>query len=141
MPTIVLETQINAPAEVCFDLMRDERIQSQTPPAIFGEFGIGQKVTFKNKNLGMEQLLTVKVVELDRPRLFVDKMIEGRLKTFKHIHEFTEHKGITLIRDTLIWESPFGILGRLVDTVLLESHLRNLVGTRNAKLKSIAESV
>ena len=41
--------------------------------------------------------------------------------------------------DTLIWESPFGLLGRIVDRLLLKRHLTQLVSTRNAKLKEIAE--
>ena len=139
MPTIILETLIHARAEECFDLMRDERIQAQPPPAIFGEFGFGQTVTFKSKNFGIEQLLTVKVVEFDRPRRFVDEMIKDSFKSFKHIHEFLFVENGTLMRDTLIWESPFGILGKIVDKLFLESHLTLLVTTRNTKLKKIAE--
>lgn len=44
------------------------------------------------------------------------------------------------MRDTLEWTSPFGILGKAVDRMLLEQHLRTLVQMRNAKLKKIAES-
>ena len=89
----------------------------------------------------MRQRLTVKVVEFERPRLFVDEMTEGNFKTFKHIHEFTENNGVTLMRDTLIWTSPLGILGKIVDRLLLERHLGNLVSTRNARLKEIAENL
>ena len=82
----------------------------------------------------------MKVVEFDRPSLFVDEMTEGTFKTFKHIHEFLPQDSGTLIRDTLIWTSPLGVLGRLVDLLLLERHLRELVSGRNALLKQIAES-
>ena len=44
------------------------------------------------------------------------------------------------MKDTLIWTSPFGILGNLVDKLLLKRHLRNLVSSRNSKLKEIAEN-
>ena len=139
MPTIILETLIHARAEECFDLMRDERIQPKPLPAIFGDFGTGQTVTFKSKNFGIEQSLTVRVDEFDRPRLLVDEMIEGNFKSFKHIHEFLFVQDGTLMKDTLVWESPFGILGRIADKLFLESHLTQLVTTRNAKLKELAE--
>ena len=139
MPTIVLETLIHARAEECFDLMRDRRIQVEPLPAIFGEFGIGQTVTFKSKNLWIEQPLTVKVTEFERPTLFVDEITEGIFRSFKHIHEFLFVENGTLMRDTLIWETPFGIIGKLVDKLVLERHFTNLVSTRNAKLKQIAE--
>ena len=139
MPTIVIETLIHARAEECFDLVRDKRIQTEPLPAIFGEFGIGQTVTFKSNNFGMEQSLTVKVTEFDRPTLIVDEMVDGSFQSFKHTHEFLFVENGTLMRDTLVWETPFGILGRLVDKLFLERYLTNLVSTRNAKLKQIAE--
>ena len=148
MPTIILETLISASAEVCFDLMRDVRIHTETTSqtnekavagVTDGKIGLGQTVTFEGTHFGMRQRLTVKVVEFDRPRRFVDAMVEGRFKSFVHIHEFESSGGETLMKDTVIWESPFGILGRIVDKLLLKRHLTQLVSTRNAKLKEIAE--
>lgn len=148
MPTIKLETHIHAQPEICFDLMRDIRLHTETTVetneravagVTDGKIGLGQTVTFEGTHFGMRQRMTVKVVEFERPRLFVDEMIEGRFRTFKHIHEFTDRDGGTLMIDTLEWTSPFGILGRIVDKLLLESHLRDLVTTRNARLKQIAE--
>lgn len=139
MPTVILETLIHARAEECFDLIRDKRIQAESSPAIFGEFGIGQTVTFKSKNFGLEQSLTIKLTEFDRPTLFVDEMTKGSFRSFKHIHEFLFVENGTLMRDTLVWETPFGIVGKLVDKLFLERHLTDLVSTRNAKLKEIAE--
>jgi len=37
-------------------------------------------------------------------------------------------------------DAPRGILGKIADKLLIERHLRNLVQTRNTKLKEIAES-
>ncbi len=148
MPQIVLETFINAPAETCFDLMRDVRLHTKTTAktnekavagVTNGKIGLGQTVTFEGTHFGMRQRLTVKVIEFERPRLFVDEMTEGTFKTFKHIHEFSTQDGGTLMRDTVVWTSPFGILGRLVNVILLERHLRNLIGGRNEMLKKIAE--
>lgn len=148
MPQIVLETFINASAETCFDLMRDIRIHTETTSetkekavdgVTEGKIGLGQTVTFEGMHFGMRQRLSVKVVEFERPRLFVDEMTEGTFKTFKHIHEFSDQDGGTLMRDTLIWTSPFWLLGRVVDKLLLERHLRHLVSGRNAMLKQIAE--
>ncbi len=66
-------------------------------------------------------------------------MIEGAFKTFKHIHEFAERSGVTQMTDTLIWTSPFGLIGTIADKLLIERHMRDLVETRNARLKEIAE--
>lgn len=148
MSTIILETLINAPAEACFDLIRDIRIHTQTTAqtnekavagVTDGLIGLGQTVTFEGTHFGIRQRLRVKVVEFDRPRRFVDAMIEGSFKSFVHIHEFEPRDGGTLMRDTLIWQSPFSILGMIVDKLVLERHLTKLVSTRNARLKALAE--
>ncbi len=149
MPTIVLETLIHARAEDCFDLMRDIRIHTETTAqtneivvagVTDGTIGLGQTVTFEGTHFGMRQRLTVKVTEFERPTLFVDEMTEGIFKSFKHTHEFLFVENGTLMRDTLVWESPFGVLGKIADRLFLERHLTNLVSTRNAMLKQIAES-
>ncbi len=149
MPRIVLETQINAPAEICFDLMRDIRLHAETisqtnekavAGVTNGKIGLGQTVTFEGVHFGIRQRLTVKVVEFERPRLFVDEMTEGVFKSFKHIHEFFPNENGVLMRDTLIWTAPLGFLGKIADKLFLENHLRRLVTKRNLKLKEIAEA-
>ncbi len=148
MPTIVLKTHINAPPEICFDLIRDIRLHTETTMqtderaiggVTEGKIGLGETVTFEGTHFGMRQRLMVEVVEFDRPWLFADEMIEGRFKSFKHIHEFQKLEAGTLMVDTIEWTSPFGVLGKLVDKLLLERHLQNLVSTRNNRLKHIAE--
>lgn len=149
MPQFVLETVIKASAETCFDLMRDIRIHAETTAqtnekvvagVTDGMIGLGQTVTFEGTHFGMRERLKVKVVEFERPHLFVDEMIEGKFTAFKHKHEFEPIAEGTLMRDTIIWTSPYGILGRLVDKLLIERHLRSLVSGRNARLKAIAET-
>lgn len=140
MPQINLETFIIAHAEVCFDLMRDIRIHTETTAqteetavagVTDGMIGLGQTVTFEGTHFGMRQRLTVKVVEFDRPRSFVDEMTEGKFKAFRHIHAFTETADGTLMKDTLIWTSPYGIFGKIADRLLIEKHLREQVIKRN----------
>ena len=149
MPTVVLETFINAPAETCFDLMRDIRIHTQTTTqtneeaiagVTDGKIGLGQTVTFEGTHFGIRQRFTVEVVEFDRPRLFVDEMRQGAFRSFRHTHEFFGRDGGTLMRDTLYWTSPLGILGRIADKLMIERHMTRLVSSRNRKLKELAEA-
>jgi len=149
MPILILETEINAPPEVCFDLVRDVSLHVQTlkntgekavAGRTHGKISLGETVTFEGKHFGIRQRLTVKVTELEKPHFFTDEMIEGNFKSFKHKHEFIEKNGGTLMRDTLEWTSPFGFLGKIVDALLLENHLRGLVSERNAELKKVAEA-
>lgn len=149
MPTLIIETEINAAPEICFDLVRDVSLHLQTAKHInekvftgkkSGKIALGEIVTFEEKYFGLTQKLTVKVTEFEKPFRFTDEMIEGNFKSFKHIHEFVSENGGTRLRDTLIWSSPFGVLGRVADELLLKNHLRKFVWRRNAELKRFAEN-
>ncbi|WP_336775221.1 hypothetical protein [Paenibacillus sp. MMO-58] len=57
----------------------------------------------------------------------------------KHKHEFEERDGITVMKDTLIFEAPLGLLGRAVEKIILKKYMKSFVEYRNEKLKQIAE--
>lgn len=141
MPQIVIETSIEAPADACFDLLRDPRLHAGTQLIIEGDprIDIGQRVTFNSQFIGMPQRLTVEVVECHRPAIFVDEMVQGSFTSFRHVHELNESKGTTRLVDTLVWELPWGKVGKLADN-LIERRLRNIVQERNDRLKELAES-
>lgn len=149
MPTLIIETCIHAPAQRCFDLARDIGLHcataSQTGERAVagvteGLIGLGEWVAFEGVHLGGKQRFTAKVTEFDRPHRFVDEMIRGAFRSMKHIHEFLPDQQGTLMRDTLIWTSPFGVVGNVIDKFFLERHLKNFLLQRNAKLKAVAEA-
>lgn len=128
---------MDAPPTVCFDLMRDPRVAPDiTGPA--GPITLGQSVTFAGKFFGFRTKFTVRVIEVDPPKRFVDEMTSGFFVSFVHAHDLISRDGGTTLRDTLTWRSPFGFLGRVADKLVTRSHLRALVTRRNALLKRIA---
>ena len=81
-----------------------------------------------------------RIVAYDRPRHFRDVMVSGRFKRFEHDHFFEEDLGVTTMRDIIVFESPLGLLGRLVDAFVLSSYLVKLIERRNQAIKDAAES-
>ena len=67
-------------------------------------------------------------------------MVRGPFRYFRHDHTFEAQKQETLMIDKLEFQSPPPLLGNLVDIVVLRSHLRHLLETRNRALKAAAES-
>jgi ligand-binding SRPBCC domain-containing protein len=94
---------------------------------------LGDLVTFEGRHFGIRQRFTAKIVEIDRPRRFVDEMVHGIFRRLRHVHEFYQVAGGTLMRDLLEWEAPFGFL--------LKRHMRWFVTTKQGRLKEIAERV
>lgn len=143
-----LETIIRAPAEVCFDAARDITLHEQTAGhtgeravagVTSGLISLGETVTFEGRHFGISQRLTSKIVEFDPPHRFVDEMQEGAFKRMRHIHEFREVEGATLMVDTLDFASPLGPIGWIVDLIFLRSYMRGFVAKRNAELKRLIE--
>jgi ligand-binding SRPBCC domain-containing protein len=148
MTTIVVETRVAAPIELCFDLARDVeahlRASSSTGErAVDGKtsglLGLGDVVTFEAVHFGIRQRLTSKIVEFDRPRRFVDEMVKGAFTSLRHVHEFVLDGRSVLMRDTLTWRSPLGFLGTVADKLLVEAHLRAFMVKKQSELKQYAE--
>jgi ligand-binding SRPBCC domain-containing protein len=150
MPTIVIETRIQAPIELCFDLARDVGAHAESaafsservvePGRIHGLLEPGDLVAFEGRYFGVTQRFVARITALDRPARFVDEMVEGAFKRLRHVHEFQFDEGTTVMRDTLEWEAPFGMIGRLADLLFLCRHMRWFVSTKQNALKRIAEN-
>lgn len=149
MPRIVLETEINAPIERCFDLSRsidlhkistmhtnEEAIDGVTS----GLIKLNESVTWRAKHFGIYQSLTTKITEFDSPRFFIDEMVKGAFKGFRHEHHFEAIENGTLMSDIFDYRSPFGILGKLVDVIVLKRYMTKLLIKRNDTIKEFAES-
>jgi len=150
MTRIVIETKIPAPIELCFDLARDVNSHEQSaafsservvpPGRTEGLLELGDLVAFEGRHFGIKQRFVARITALDRPRRFVDEMVQGSFKWLRHVHEFAHRDGVTIMRDTLEWEPPFGFIGRLADGLFLRRHMLWFVTTKQASLKQIAEA-
>jgi ligand-binding SRPBCC domain-containing protein len=146
---VVVETRIGVPVERCFDLARDVAVHCLTA-AHTGERAVAGKtsglleledeITFEGVHFGIRQKLTARVVAFERPSRFVDEMLRGAFRSLRHVHEFAPDNSGTLMKDTLVWSAPFGVLGWLADKLFLQSHMRGFLERRNLELKRYAES-
>jgi ligand-binding SRPBCC domain-containing protein len=149
MPTVRLQTWIQAPISRCFDLSRDIDLHPQSAAqtreeaiagVTSGLIGPGETVTWEAVHFGIRQRLTAKITEFDRPYRFVDEMVQGAFKRFRHTHRFTEANGGTLIEETFDYTSPLGLLGRIADILFLQWYMYRFLQRRNAYLKQVAEA-
>jgi ligand-binding SRPBCC domain-containing protein len=74
------------------------------------------------------------------PTYFVDEQLKGNFKTFKHQHFFEQKENFVEVTDIIEYETPYGILGKLFDKLLLKNHLRKFITHRNEILKNLAEN-
>ena len=149
MPLIKLSTVISAPRERVFDLAcsidaHQDSTEGTQERAIAGVtsglIGLNDEVTWEARHLGLRQRLTVRVTGFDRPQHFQDIMVAGAFKSMRHDHEFFEHPSGTLMIDHFEFQSPFGLLGKIVDRFFLIAYMRRFLVRRNGILKKLAES-
>ena len=148
MPRIELNTEINAPISVVFDLSRSidfhlKSTEQSGEKAIAGKINglieLNESVTWRAKHFGIPQNLTSKITLMRRPDIFVDEMTKGVFKSFCHQHLFLEENGKTLMIDIFEFESPLGILGRFANQLFLRKYMKGFLIERNEQLKAMAE--
>jgi len=149
MPVFQIETVIEAPIEVCFDLARDIDFHTRSlehtgeravAGRVTGLIERGEFVTWEARHLGVRQRLTSEVTVLDRPTYFRDVMRAGAFRSFAHDHRFEVRNGRTVMRDEVEFRSPLGPLGWLVDQIFMTGYLRRLLENRAQAIKREAET-
>ncbi len=149
MPTIKLEIEISAARKRVFELARcidlhessmskyDEKAADGISK---GLICLGEVVTREATHFGFRLRLTSKITKYDTPNSFQDTMIKGAFKSFIHDHIFEENESITKVRDVFDYTSPFGLIGKIADSLFLESYMKRMLRERSELIKKVAES-
>jgi ligand-binding SRPBCC domain-containing protein len=151
MPTIILQTLIKAPIQACFDASRNIDMHMASVPksskekavggVTSGLIGLNEQVEWKAKHLGFYFRMTVRITAFKSPILFVDEQIKGPFKKMRHLHYFVANGENTEMRDEFYFESPFRILGKLVNYLFLKKYMTHLLMERNRYMKEVLESI
>ncbi|ETZ21832.1 SRPBCC family protein [Pedobacter sp. V48] len=148
MPIIHLETLINADKETVFDIARSIDLHQistahTNETAVAGKTSglieLNESVTWEAKHFGIVQRLSSKITEMKSPDYFVDEMVFGAFKSFRHEHIFEANEADTLMTDVFNYVSPLGVLGKLANVLFLNRYVTDLLVQRNKILKEHAE--
>jgi ligand-binding SRPBCC domain-containing protein len=149
MPSIHLTTKIEAKIQICFDLSASVDLHtistSKTKEKAIdgvtaGIVKLNDSITWEATHLGIRQQLTSKITQFEEPKHFRDEQIKGPFKFMKHDHYFEECEGITMMTDHFQFSSPYGVIGKIVDALVLKRYLRRFLIVRNSVIKDYAES-
>lgn len=149
MTKIQIFTIINAPIETVFNLSRNIDIHllsthQTNEKAIAGRTSglieLNETVTWRAKHFGFYLKHKSIIPELDFPVYFVDEMLEGSFKSFRHEHSFKFENENTIMTDAIFYETPFGIFGKIFDRLILEKYMTSFIKKRNAIIKELAEN-
>jgi len=147
MARIQLVTEIGALPERCFDAARDVTVHLASWPAhsavagvTAGPMQLGDEVTWRAPHFKIPWRMTSKIVVFERPHRFVDEMQRGPFGRWRHEHRFIATPNGTRMTDDVIFSSPLGPVGRLVDRVVLQRFMTQLLVQHNAHVRRSAEA-
>lgn len=137
---------INHPLSYSFQFFSDEKnLEKITPP--FLHFKVQKKSTqkimegtlidYKLKLHGVPIKWQTKINSFCTNEYFVDEQVSGPYKKWVHKHEFISCKGGTIIRDEVVYQLPFGAIGRLFLSPFVKKDINLIFNYRQKKLKSI----
>ncbi len=148
MIRIELTTTIAAPIERCFDLSRSIDLHMASTDftgeraiagVTSGLIGSGEEVTWSGRHFGFRITHTSRITAFEPPTHFQDCMVRGMFRRFCHDHHFEAYENITLMKDVMEFEAPLGLLGKLVERLVLARHMRRLLERRNRCIQQTAE--
>jgi len=148
MSEIEVTTHIAAPPDVCFDLARDIAFHAQSMQYT-GEhvveaparplLELADEVEFEGRHFGVPQRFRARITAFDRPHWFRDEMVRGAFREFTHDHMFEPTETGTQMRDRIRFSAPLGLLGVLVERMILRRYLTRLIEGRSEEIRRAAE--
>lgn len=99
MGILQIETFIQAPKELCFDLARSTDLHVESAEFSLekivagvstGLLKLNDTVTFEGRHFGIRQRMSAQITKFNRPYSFSDSQITGIFKSFVHDHSFIE---------------------------------------------------
>lgn len=149
MPFIHLTTFIAAPKERVFDLSRSVDLHKASMKkygeeiidgVMSGLVQLNDSITWKAKHLFRQRVFKSRVTAFQLHDFFVDEQEKGDFTMYKHEHYFKQIGNGTIMIDQCHFETPYGIVGRLVNNIHLTKYMAALLAERNKRIKETAES-
>ncbi|MFT5889930.1 MAG: ligand-binding SRPBCC domain-containing protein [Dokdonia sp.] len=148
MTVITLHTEIQSTIEKAFLLSLDidfhKKTASQTQEEAIAGITSGiikynETVTWRGKHFGVFLTHTSQITAYEASSYFVDEMIEGKFKSFRHQHFFEQKGNTVFMKDVIKYSAPYGIFGKLFNSLFLKKHMTHFIENRNLAIKTALE--
>ncbi|HYG98112.1 MAG TPA: SRPBCC family protein [Terriglobales bacterium] len=109
------------------------RILSVDPPAV----RCGTLIRYALRWRVLPVRWTTEITRWDPPRSFVDEQISGPYKLWHHEHQFEPCDRGTMMRDTVRYELPFGVVGLLTHAVIVGRDVEGIFDYRERRIRDL----
>lgn len=97
----------------------------------------GTLINYKLRVRGLPLRWTSEIREWDPPTRFVDFQTRGPYKLWHHTHRFIAEGNNTRIMDEVLYDLPFGLLGKIVHSFMVKSDVEKIFRYREMKVREL----
>lgn len=125
-----------------------ENLEQITPPFLHFRimtprpvpFHPGARIRYRLRLHGVPFSWETVIEEVVQGRRFVDVQDRGPYKLWRHLHEFEEVPGGVLVRDTVEYKAPLGVLGGVARRLFVDRALAQIFDYRREAVERILGS-
>jgi ligand-binding SRPBCC domain-containing protein len=123
------------------EVLTTDYLRIRIVPPARAEMQGGALIDYRLRLFGLPFRWRSLIEDLEPGRRFVDVQVRGPYASWRHLHEFGEVSGGTLVRDSVLYALPMGPLGRLAHALFVRRTLERIFDYRMAKLVELFGSV
>lgn len=75
--------------------------------------------------------------KIKKPEMFIDKQLKGPYKIWEHTHEFIQKEKGVLMKDSVKYQLPFGIVGIVAHSLMVRKKIERIFNYRKEILNKI----
>lgn len=148
MGRIEISTEIEAPIENVFAFMADPRNYENIMPEDAavrvemlskGPVGVGTTYRLSGVLAGRKMAVENEYVEFEENRRIVERQTKGDFKSYRGTYVFEATKKRTTLKQTMDYELPYSVLGKIIDRLKAGKELRAYVKASTERAKEILE--
>lgn len=118
-----------------------------TPPEVEQMAGAGTEIVFKFRpipHLPMHEKWTALITDFSLNEYFIDRQKQGPFRRWQHTHSFEARsvggRNGTLVCDVVEYEVGFGVIGKILETLLFQRMLRTTFEYRRQAVERLLVS-
>jgi ligand-binding SRPBCC domain-containing protein len=97
----------------------------------------GVRIRYRISLHGLPLGWTTEIRRWEPPHRFVDVQLRGPYRLWHHTHRFEARDGGTEITDTVRYRLPFGMLGRLMNRVVVRGDVERIFDYRIERIRAL----
>jgi len=98
----------------------------------------GVEFDYTIKWLGIKLRWRSRIIDYKPPERFTDIQIIGPYQYWRHLHIFEKVSEGTLLKDEVTYKVPFGLIGKLLHTLIIKRQLKDIFSYRAIRLSEWA---